>query len=116
MAAEIAPLTVYQNAPYSIPRGSSSWIGKDRGIFWNLEDNETTLNVSISDSIEKTVIADLCVVVEFWPDYVLASVTLTGSNGDWDRSEPFVGDSALYCYPKVTTTNANGAYGVVSVQ
>ena len=115
LAANIMPLTAYQSADYSIAQGATSWSGKSDHL-WTMTADETRFNISITSTAEKTVTGKLYKVVTLGPDTVVQTVTLTGKNGDWDSSVAFIPSTTASHYAVVTTQEAYGVTGRVSVQ
>ncbi|MDO5716964.1 MAG: hypothetical protein Q4Q17_04115 [Tissierellia bacterium] len=111
------PRTDYQSADYSIPMGGGTWDGEDEGYLWDLTAESTILSVSIKSSSTKTVTATLYRNITLLPDKKVISVSLTGSNGDWNSSPQFVPKFPdQKHYARVESNDSYGVVGRVSVQ
>lgn len=110
-----ATQSAYQSADYSVRKGET-WNGKSIGHLWYVDQQETRFNVSILSSSTKTVTARLYQVNAGWFDSVVATLELTGSNGDWKPGSYDIFDNTHAHYATVYTNSSGGATGRVSIQ
>lgn len=88
---------------YVLPMNTDLWSGKEEGVFWSLEDEETKLIVTIDSHNDAVVEGSVYQVRRLMPDKCVVSAMVSGSNGDEGESDWFIPENELYCYPRAFT-------------
>lgn len=101
---------------YTIPTGSNEWNGWDKGLTHTFSSsNEARLNVSITNSTDKTITAKLKKVVNWWiDDTIITFSDMTGSDGYWE-SKYFTPSTSGTYYMIITSNGTTGVTGFYSV-
>ncbi len=101
---------------YSIPTGSKEWNGWDEACRHTFSSSEEArLNVSITNSSNRTITAKLKKEVNNWFDDTIITIKdFTGSNSDW-KSETFTPSTTDTYYMIITSTSTSGVNGYYSI-